>query len=143
MHAGFRGLTLVLWAAAATVVVSAPALAQANQEPVARFEDPLCPGVAGLTREAAEAMVGRIRTNAEMLGLRLAENGDCRANLVVAFVGDGQAYLSRLEANARYAFGDMNLVDRRALLASPGPVRVLQRVVPHSRDGRPIPRHQN
>jgi len=143
MHGRFRGLTIALLAAAATVATPAPAVAQTNQDPVARFEDPLCPGVAGLTQEAAEAMVGRIRENAEALGLRLAKNGDCHANLVVAFVEDGQAYLSRLDAQARYAFGEMNLADRQALLTSPGPIRVFHRVVPHSRDGRPIPRHQN
>ena len=144
MLARFRSLTLLLTTAvAATLAAPVPALAQSDEDPIARFEDPLCPGVAGLTQDAAEAMVGRIRANAEGLGLRLAQNGDCRANLVVAFVKDGQAYLSRLEANARYAFGDMSLADRRELLASPGPVRVFQRIVPHSRDGRPIPSHEN
>ena len=100
--ARFRSLTLLLTTAvAATLAAPVPALAQSDEDPIARFEDPLCPGVAGLTQDAAEAMVGRIRANAEALGLRLAQNGDCRANLDVAFVKDGHAYLSRLEANAR------------------------------------------
>lgn len=137
--------TLVVWlaAAAAALVASPSALAQSDEEPLARFEDPLCPGVAGLKQDAAEAMVGRIRENAELLGLRLAANGDCEANLVVAFVEDGRAYLERLHAKNPRVFGDMALADRRALLSSSGPVRVFQRIVPHSRDGRPIPRHEN
>lgn len=146
MTVRFRNLMSRLAAAGAAAAMLFPVAgvqAQSSDEPLARFEDPLCPGVAGLRLDAAEAMVGRIRENAELLGLKLAQNGDCQANLVVAFVKDGRAYLEDLQARDPRAFGDMKLADRRALLASPGPVRVFQRVVPHSRDGRPIPRHEN
>jgi len=147
MSARFRRLALSFAAAAAALAGAAglagPALASSGEEPLARFDDPLCPGVAGLKRDAAEVMVRRIRDNAEALGLRMAPDGACTANLVIAFVADGQAHLRRLEASDRRAFEHMRLADRRALLNSPGPVRVFQRIVPRSRDGEPIARNEN
>ena len=103
----------------AALLAPVPALAQADEEPLARFEDALCPGVVGLRQEAAEAMVGRLRANAEMLGLRMAENGDCEANLIVAFVADGQAFLSNLEDRSSYVFAEMSReerVDRKSVV---------------------------
>ena len=47
MFARFRTIVLVGLAGAA-VLAPLPALAQADEEPLARFEDALCPGVLGL-----------------------------------------------------------------------------------------------
>ena len=127
----------------AALLAPVPALAQADEEPLARFEDALCPGVVGLRQEAAEAMVGRLRANAEMLGLRMAENGDCEANLIVAFVADGQAFLSNLEDRSSYVFAEMSREERVALMAEPGPARAMLRVRTRSRDGMPISRREN
>lgn len=125
------------------LLAAAPAAAQSKDDPLARFADPLCPGVSGLEPELAAAMVGRMRSNAEALGLRMAKDGECTANLIVAFVSDAGAYLSRVESSAGYLFANLNLDERRALLAGPGPVHVVHQVVPRSRDGRPIPRHRD
>jgi hypothetical protein len=127
----------------ATVLAPLPAFAQADEEPLPRFEDALCPGVVGLKRDAAEAMVGRLRTNAEMIGLRMAENGDCEANFIVAFVTDGQAFLSRLEDRSGYIFAEMSRDERVELMSAPGPARAMLRVRARSRDGMPISRREN
>ena len=129
--------------AGAALLAPLPAMAQADEEPLPRFEDALCPGVVGLKREAAEAMVGRLRANAEMLGLRMAENGDCEANLVVAFLADGRDFLSRLEDRSSYIFAEMSRDERIALMAEPGPVHAVLRVRARSRDGMPISRREN
>jgi hypothetical protein len=138
--------TLALGGAAVAMLavpgVVAPAQARAD-EPIARFEDPLCPGVAGLKAEAAATMVGRMRENAEALGLRMAPDGACRANVIVAFVEDGQAYLARMENLERYAFSELNLQERRLLFDTPGPARAMLRVVPRSRDGMPMAQNEN
>ena len=117
--------------------------ARADEEPLPRFEDALCPGVVGLRRDAAEAMVGRMRANAEMLGLRMADSGDCEANFIVAFVADGQSFLSGLEDRSSYVFAEMSHDERTALMAEPGPARALLRVRTRSRDGMPISRREN
>jgi len=127
----------------AALLAPLPALAQADEEPLPRFEDALCPGVVGLRQEAAEAMVGRLRANAEMLGLRMADNGDCEANVIVAFVTDGQAFLSNLEDRSSYVFAEMSRDERVALLSEPGPARTMLRVRARSRDGMPISRREN
>jgi hypothetical protein len=129
--------------AGATLLTPLPALAQADEEPLARFEDALCPGVIGLRQEAAEQMVGRLRANAEMLGLRMAENGDCEANFVVGFVADGQQFLEELQDRSSYIFAEMPREERVALLADPGPARAMLRVRARSRDGMPISRREN
>ncbi len=142
MFARLRSLALA-GIAGAMLFTPLPALAQADEEPLARFEDVLCPGVLGLRQEAAEQMVGRLRQNAEMLGLRMAENGDCQANFIVGFVADGQAFLSQLQDESGYIFAEMTREERLALLSDPGPARALLRVRARSRDGIPISRREN
>jgi len=142
MFARLRTIALAGLAGAA-LLAPLPALAQADEEPLARFEDPLCPGVLGLKQDAAEQMVGRLRANAEMLGLRMAENGDCQANFIVGFVADGQAFLSQLQDRSSYIFAEMPREERVALLSDSGPAHALLRVRARSRDGMPISRREN
>ena len=127
----------------AALLAPLPAVAQADEEPLPRFEDALCPGVVGLKVDAAEAMVGRLRTNAEAFGLRMADNGDCEANFIVAFVDDGQRFLSQLEDRSGYIFAEMSRDERVELMSVPGPARAMLRVRARSRDGMPIARREN
>jgi len=133
---------LVIAGLAGALLAQAPAAAEANEEPLARFEAPLCPGVVGLRQEAAEMMVGRMRATAEMLGLRMAPDGDCEANLVVGFVDDGQAFLRELREERRYIFSELTREERVELLAEEGPARAMLRVRARTRDGMPISRRE-
>ncbi len=142
MFARLRSIALAGLASAA-LLAPLPALAQADEEPLARFEDALCPGVLGLKQEAAEQMVGRLRANAEMFGLRMADDGDCEANFIVGFVADGQTFLSQLQDRSPYIFAEMDREERIALMADSGPARALLRVRARSRDGIPISRREN
>ena len=142
MFARLRTIALATLAGA-VLLAPLPAAAQADEEPLARFEDPLCPGVLGLRQAAAEQMVGRLRANAEMLGLRMAENGDCQANFIIGFVEDGQAFLSRLQGESSYIFAEMSRDERIALMSDAGPARALLRVRARTRDGMPIARREN
>lgn len=136
-----RALTFSL--AAAAIAFAPPALAQSDDEPLARFEDPICPGVAGLKLEPAREMVGRIRARAAEFGRRLAPDGNCEANLVVAFVDSGQAFARRIQSENHSLFAELSNADRDAVLDEPGPVRAILRVSPRTRDGMPIARRQN
>lgn len=141
MFARFRIPTL----AAAALALAAPAAAQpsAGGDPLARFSDPVCPGVAGLQREAAEGVVGRIRANVEAFGGRLAPNGDCEANLLVVLVDDGKAFLEQLKVQRGYLFAELDRDERVALLNEPGPAWAFLRVRDYSRDGMPVYRREN
>ena len=134
----FRVLTLLIAAAVAT-----PAFAQSDEEPLARFEDPVCPGVVGLKLEAAEEMVGLILARAAEFGRALAPEGSCEANLVVAFVDDGLAFARRMQRDNGWLFAELSQADREMALNDAGPARAILRVRARSRDGMPIPRREN
>jgi hypothetical protein len=138
-----RPLALSLAAAAAVLAAAPPAFAETGEEPLARFEDAVCPGVVGLRVEAAEEMVGRIRARAAEFGRRLAPEGNCEANVVVAFVDDGQAFARRMQRENGWLFAELSQSDKRAALEAEGPARAILRVRARSRDGMPIPRRES
>jgi hypothetical protein len=112
-----------------------------RHEPLPRFEDWLCPGVMGLTVDAASLMIDRIRDSAQRLGLRLTkDDGKCSPNFIVAFVDDGQASLRRIADNFGWVFEGMSLKERRDLLQEEGAARVWITTLMRTRDGMPRPR---
>jgi hypothetical protein len=127
----------------AALLAPLPAAAEANEEPLARFEAAMCPGVVGLRREAAEMVVGRMRATGERLGLRMAPDGDCEANLVIGFVEDGQAFLNQLRDERSYIFAELTREERVELLGETGPARAMLRVRARTRDGMPISRRES
>src|SRR5690606_11215521 len=129
-----RTRILPLFFAAVAVAAAPSALAQSGEEPLARFEDPICPGVVGLKIDAAEEVVGRSRARAAEFGRRLAAEGDCEANLVVAFVDDGQAFARRMHRENGWLFAELSQSDREAALNATGPARAILRVRARSRD---------
>jgi hypothetical protein len=111
--------------------------------PLARIEDRLCPGVAGLKVDAASLMVERIRWQGERLGLWMAPEDDCEPNLIVAIVEDGQAELATLHDKYPWLFQSLPIDEREALLAEQGPVRVWTRTVTRNADGIALARREN
>ena len=112
-----------------------------RHEPMARFQDKLCPGVMGLEADAASLMIDRLRDNAKLLGLGLTkDDGTCRPNFIVAFVENGAENLQQIADHNGWAFQDMSPSERRKLLSEEGPVRVWTITQMRTRDGIPIPR---
>lgn len=132
--------TLALLAGATLLSTAQPALAD---EPLARFEDPVCPGVVGLRVEYAVQVVARIRANVEDLGLRTAPDGDCEANLIVTFLEDGQAYLQRLNDQRSWLFESLDLRERRELLSQEGSARAWVSTETRTRDGIAVGYREN
>ncbi len=137
-----------LLAAAAALLVSAPAAAQVfggadRDVPLARFQDPLCPGVIGIKTEQAQDIVGLIRQNATMLGLRLADPQTCQPNVIVAVMDDPRAFLKGLMERRPYLLHELDKSRREALLDAPGPVRSWARIEVRTRDGLMVPRREN
>jgi len=112
-------------------------------EPLARFQDPLCPGIVGLKQDFAEMLVGRIRENAQALGLTLADPATCDPNVLVLVLADGRAYLNDLKQRRGYLFEDLDAGERQALFEAPGQVRNWERVISKTRDGLHIDRRDN
>jgi len=139
---------LATFVIAAGLLAPIPAGAQAfggaaRDEPLARFQDPLCPGVIGAELDSAQAMVGLIRENAAELGLPLAAEEKCEPNLIVAVLDDPQDYANRLKKERPYLFTELSPAERRALFDTPGATRVWARVFTRSRDGMPVDRREN
>src|SRR5690606_1041791 len=97
------GLILVLATLAGSLAVT-PASARAIDEPLARFEDRVCPGIVGMDVESAEAMVWRIRQNLEALGRRLDPPETCKPNLLVMFVASGKDSIEALRRSENWLF---------------------------------------
>ena len=76
----FARFGLLALAFLAGALPSAPAAARAVDAPLARFENPICPGIVGLQVESAEMLVWRIRENLEAFGRRLAPPETCEAS---------------------------------------------------------------
>jgi hypothetical protein len=134
-------------ALAAAFLAPVPATAQVlggaeRDEPLARFADPICPGVVGMKVEVAEAIVGRIRQNAQEFGLSLADPANCDPNVIATFVADGKDYITRLKARQGWMFVDMSERERKALFEAPGQVRTWTRTVVRSRDGMQVSRRE-
>ncbi len=131
-------------AAFLALAMSVPAQADGiMDEPLPRFEDRLCPGIIGLEDEFAQLMVTRLRDNASDLGLRLAADGKCEPNLVVAVVEDSRGYLADLVERRGYLFRDMDPADRNRMLADAGASAVWHQVASRTRDGIAVGRSDN
>lgn len=136
--------TIAGLAAAAALAISAPASADGIlEDPLPRFEDRVCPGIIGLETEFAELMVSRLRMNAQEFGLRLASDGDCDPNLVIAFVEDSRAYLADLIERRGYLFREMTPTEREAMLDEADASGVFHQVSARTRDGIRVGRRDN
>ncbi len=110
-------------------------------QPLARFEDYLCPGIMGLAADQASLMIDRIRDNAYDFGIRLHEDG-CDANFIIMFVPDSQAAMAEMMERQPWLFEFHDAGEKRELL-EPGPARVWTWTQPHTRDGLPIAQTSN
>ena len=111
-----------------------------RDNPLPRFEDRICPGVLGLTDDAAAYIIQRIRFNAEQFGLRMApDDGTCEPNFIVAFVDDAQNQLVALARSNGYMLAGLSVTARGELLDAPGAARVWVNTLTRTRDGMPVP----
>jgi hypothetical protein len=134
---------LAAFATAAALLAPPPAAAKVysggdRDVPLARFQDPLCPGIIGVQQGQAEIMVGLVRQNAAELGLRLADPQTCEPNLIVAVMDDPHGYLDGLRKRKGDLFDWLGQAERQALFDTPGPARTWIRVFTRSRDGLPV-----
>ncbi len=102
---------------------------------LAQFQDKVCPGVIGLPLELAEIMVGRIRRNAEVVGLGTAPDGKCQPNIIVAFVANGQQLIKEIAKREPTTFRNIDHADLTAMIRDDGPVHAWVSTVVRSRQG--------
>ena len=105
-------------------------------QPLARFQQPICPGVWGLSGESAHLIIDRIYYNAELAGLRLNEEAGCTANVIVAFVPDVETELAEMAAAGHGLVSGLTFWERKRLLDQEGPVRAWNVVTTRTSDGQ-------
>ncbi|MEO5706684.1 MAG: hypothetical protein ABIT10_12280 [Alteraurantiacibacter sp.] len=91
-------------------------------EPLARFQDPVCVGVWGLSGESAGFVIDRIYYNAEAAGIALNDQPGCAANVIVAFVPEPQQEFRELVAARHQIVVGLTQDDRNRVARTQGPV---------------------
>ena len=92
------------------------------ERPVARWIDPICPKVLGVSDAIAGKVEARIREVAQEAKARIAR-GPCRANIIVNFAGDGGALIREIAAKAPNRLMEVPPEARPLLLDGSAPIR--------------------
>jgi hypothetical protein len=117
------------------------------REPLAQFQEPVCPGILGMSAEFSDVMDMRIRSVAERARIRVAKPGKCRVNLLVIFVPNGQLAMQNLSHKGPWLFGNLSPSalgdlatdpELKDLAADPGPVHAWVNSEIRSREGNPL-----
>lgn len=108
-----------------------------RNQPLARFEEPICPGVIGLPLDLAGPIVVRVRAVANAIGIDTADESDCRPNIIIAFTGDGKADLKEIAKRDSSLLSGMSYWERKKLLKDEGPVWAFSLVATKSNSGIP------
>lgn len=122
------------WETAQKFVTQIESVSQLNDEPLARYTDPVCVGSAGLPAEAAQVIVDRVSEVAASVGLRIGAPG-CAPNLMVVFDTDTPAAVQRLSESRSRAVAGQSRDDIRRIVDEAGQARAWTEVAVRSRDG--------
>jgi hypothetical protein len=88
----------------ASTFVNEIAVPSLREDQLARWDERVCVGVAGLSAEQGQIIVDRISARAAQVGLRLGEPG-CRANIMVIFAPDSDAVARNIVDERRELLG--------------------------------------
>ena len=94
----------------------------AGETPAARWTEPVCPRVLGLTAEGARAAEATIRAIAAEVGAAVAAE-PCDSNIVVSFTADAAALVREIERREPRRLSDLDPSERRTLLNGSAPIR--------------------
>jgi hypothetical protein len=111
--------------------------ARENEEGLPRWQDPVCPLVAGLPRQEGEYMLGRISEIAKAAAVPLAAE-HCRPNLFIFVTQQPKELLRGMEQkNRAVTFADATPTVVDEFIATPRPVRVWYNTSLRTPEGTP------
>lgn len=96
--------------------------AVSSLRPAARWEEPVCPRVLGLSERQTSQVEDRVRAVARAVGVPLAA-APCRGNIVVTFTDDAAGVVRDVAKRSASALAQTTRPERDALLAGTDPVR--------------------
>lgn len=105
-------------------------------QPVAKFFFPVCVTVLGLAPEDAETIAGRIRENAETLGVGADRSPDCVPTVRVAFMAPAAGAPERWLSAESPQLAHLTGYQRERVLGETGPVRAWNRIVVRDAAGK-------
>ncbi len=106
------------------------------EEPLPRFDAPVCFASTGLDRPTMERIGDRLAENAMLAGLQLAGSG-CKPNVAILFVNDVDRAVKMLLARRWWLFGDRLPAEVRTITHEAGPVRAWSNSELRSAQGMP------
>ena len=104
-----------------TFVGHVPALN--NGQALARWVDPVCPVVAGMTETQGEYVLARLFQVARAAGAPVIDNGRCDANTIILATADPDGMVKALERRNPKQFADATADQIRRFEATKSPVR--------------------
>lgn len=105
-------------------------------QPVAKFFFPVCVTVLGLAPEDAELIAGRIRENAETLGVGADRSPDCVPTVRVAFMAPAAGAPERWLSAGSPQLAHLTGYQRERVLGETGPVRAWNKVAVRDAAGK-------
>ena len=103
---------------------------------LARFEDPICPGIVGMTGVQADKLVQMIRSNVMALGGKVDEPG-CTANATVIFTDQPVEFVKKM-AKSQPGYFDLTPRALEQFTAKPRPVASWHVTDTRDRDGQEL-----
>jgi hypothetical protein len=110
------------------------AISSSSELQMARYHEPVCPLVTGMSKEAGSLVESQIRELAKQVGAKTA-GANCAANLIVMVAGDGQAMFSDIRRNRPEWLNGLEHGEIAAIAKQSGPVRAWSATSVRSEDG--------
>jgi hypothetical protein len=108
-----------------------------RSEPVSRWRDPICPLVAGLSREQGELVLSRLSEIAVQVGAPLGSQ-DCRPNLYIVATKDPRATIREWIDRKDGLFNGGGATELERFIRTDRPVRVWRNVSQTGQDGHSL-----
>lgn len=105
-----------------------------NQQ-AARWWDPVCPRIVGLTPALSEKVEKKVRAVAVAAGVPLQSSAGCQPNLVIGFTGDAGAVLRKVASRSARQLKEVPRAARADLLNGKAPIRWFYSTEIRSKDG--------
>ena len=106
---------------------------------MARWREPICPLVSGISAEQGNFVLERISEIAQAAGVPLARDKKCRPNLMIMVTAKSRELLQDLVNKHRtLIFGDASAKSVEEFVATPHPVRTWYNTMQKTPDGLPI-----
>jgi hypothetical protein len=105
-------------------------------QPVAKFAYPVCVAVLGLAPDDAEVVAGRIRDNADALGVGADREPGCVPTVRVAFMGPTAGPAAKWLGMDSPQLSHLASYQRERVLAETGPVRAWNRIAVRDATGQ-------